>query len=489
VVTGDPDEPARHTGVFVLMLRTIAAKEFTDTLRDGRFRWGGAVVLGLLLVALGSGWVSQRELTAAHTAADAQTWEHWFAQGEKNPHSAAHYGVYAFKPVSWLGLVDQGVNPYVGVATWLEAHRQNPFEYRPAQDATAVARFGVLTASGVMQLLVPLLIILFAFSAVVGERESGTLRQLLSLGVRPVDLARGKALGIGAALGLLLVPAALVAGVAIAVSAPPGTPVRVASVLLLAAVYIAYFAVFIAVTLAVSAVTSSSRVALVGLLAFWIANVLIAPRAAADLAEWRHPLPSNEEFDASIQYALLWGLDENSPAPARAAALEDSVLAAHGAASLAELSVNFAGISLQAAENFGNVVFDYHAEAIARRIGRQQRIHRAVALGAPLLAARDLSMAIAGTDVLHHSHFAAAAEDHRRLIQRITNEDIARNGRWGEEYVAGPELWATVPRFEYTAPGLGWALSNRTTEAAVLVWWVGISLLLLNLAAARLRPE
>ena len=95
----------------------------------------------------------------------------------------------------------------MGVAVWLEAHKQNDFRYRPAQDATAVARFGELSAAAVLQLLVPLLIILLGFSAFAGERDLGTLRQLLSLGVRPRDLAAGKALGVASALGLLLVPA------------------------------------------------------------------------------------------------------------------------------------------------------------------------------------------------------------------------------------------------------------------------------------------
>ena len=98
-------------------------------------------------------------------------------------------------------LVDTGIDPYVGVAAWLEAHKQNEFKYRPAQDRTAVQRFGELTAAEVLQVLLPLFIVLMTFSAFSGEREQGTLRQLLSLGVRPRELLAGKALGVAAALG------------------------------------------------------------------------------------------------------------------------------------------------------------------------------------------------------------------------------------------------------------------------------------------------
>ena len=66
-------------------------------------------------------------------------------------------------------------------------------------------RFGELTAAAVLQLLLPLLIILLGFSTFAGERESGTLRQVLSLGVDRHDLA----------LGLLLVPAVLLGAAAL----------------------------------------------------------------------------------------------------------------------------------------------------------------------------------------------------------------------------------------------------------------------------------
>jgi ABC-2 type transport system permease protein len=470
------------------MIPRIARKEITDTLRDGRFRWGGMVVLGLLILALGAGWSHQRELAEAHHAAEEQTWEHWVAQEEKNPHSAAHYGVYAFKPVTALALIDQGVNPYVGVATWLEAHRQNPFEYRPAQDATAVARFGVLTAAGVMQLLIPLLIIIFAFSSLSGERENGTLRQLLSIGVAPRDLVWGKALGVSAALGLLLVPAALIGALALSLAATDhGADPGAAA--LLALTYIVYFGIFVGITLAVSAWARSSRTALVGLLAFWVLNALVAPRAAADLAGVLHPLPSTAEFDAAIERSMQWGVHGDDPASLREATLQDSILWAYRASSFRDLPVNFAGISLQASEDHGNLVFDHHYAELAATMDRQQAIHRAAAVGAPLLAARQLSMALAGTDVRRHRDFVQAAEEHRRLIQRIMNDDITHNSRWGDEHVAGPELWATVPRFEYDEPGLRHALRGGATDAGILILWAGLVGMLLTGAAGRLRPE
>ena len=144
----------------------------------------------------------------------------WLDQGDKNPHSAAHFGRYAFKPSPALAYVDRGLDAYLGTTVWLEAHWQNPFELRPAEDRTALQRFGDLTAALVLQLLIPLFIVLLAFPTFAGERESGTLRLLLSAGAEPRQLALGKAMGLAGALFVVLVPAALLGGLLLVVGFP-----------------------------------------------------------------------------------------------------------------------------------------------------------------------------------------------------------------------------------------------------------------------------
>jgi ABC-2 type transport system permease protein len=129
------------------------------------------------LVALVAGRRHHVDVSRQHALAAQATRAQCLNQEKKNPHSAAHDGVYAFKPKSPLAIVDTGIDPYMGVAVWLEAHKQNEFKYRPAQDRTAVQRFGEMTAAEVLQVLAPLFIVLMTFAAFAGEREQGTLRQ------------------------------------------------------------------------------------------------------------------------------------------------------------------------------------------------------------------------------------------------------------------------------------------------------------------------
>jgi ABC-2 type transport system permease protein len=128
----------------------------------------------------------------------------WLGQSAKNPHLAAHFGQYAFKPVSPLTLADPGVNAFVGSAVWLEAHKQNEARFRLARDSGGAARLGGLSLAFVIQIIAPLIIIMTGFAAFSRERESGTLRQLLGAGARSTDLLAGKALALFGVASLLL---------------------------------------------------------------------------------------------------------------------------------------------------------------------------------------------------------------------------------------------------------------------------------------------
>ena len=66
-------------------------------------------------------------------------------KGDMNPHAAAHYGAFVFKPVQPLSAIDPGLDPFVGVFVFLEAHKQQLARYRPIEDAAPTRRLGLLT--------------------------------------------------------------------------------------------------------------------------------------------------------------------------------------------------------------------------------------------------------------------------------------------------------------------------------------------------------
>ncbi|MCU1325672.1 MAG: family transporter protein [Bryobacterales bacterium] len=470
------------------MILRIARKEMTEMFRDGRFRVSGAILFTLLAGALLLGWQNYKEVRAQHDVAQKSTRDQWLHQGRKNPHSAAHYGVYAFKPKSPLSLVDQGTDPYTGIAVWLEAHKQNEFRYRPAQDATAVQRFGELTGATVLQLLVPLLIVLLTFNAFAGERELGTLRQLLSLGVRQTDLAAGKALGVAGALALLLIPAAVFGAAAMTgASGYDAMTSAIPRTAWLALSYLLYFGAFLGISLTVSALVKSSRAALTVLLGFWMFNGLIAPRAASDIARAVRPTPSAFEFGHKLEMALASGADGADPTDGRVARLKADLLLKYNVDKVEALPVNFNGIRLQDGENHGNIVFDKAYAALWETFSQQDAVHRALGMIAPGLTVRSLSMGFAGSDFPHHAHFAIVAENYRRMIQRTLNEDMILNAGNTSPYLADDSLWNKVPPFLYTAPATSWVVARQTPALGIMAGWFVIAMLAAAWSSRRLK--
>jgi len=455
------------------MLLTIARKEFRELVRDGRFRWAGAVVGGLLIVAGLAGWSAWREQAQQRNSAQATMQEMWFNQPAKNPHSAAHYGLWAFKPQMPLAFIDRGVDPYTGTASWLEAHRQNEFRFRPAMDATAAQRFGDWTAAGVLQQLLPLLIILLAHAAFAGERERGTLRQLASLGVPSRTLVIGKALGVGGALAVLLIPAVVVGTGLVLWSAGAEGLLRLVA---MSGLYLAYFALVLGITLFVSARAATARGALVVLLSLWAWNGLVAPRLAADLARAVAPTPTARAFAADVQRSLANGLDGHTPASVRGRTLQDSLLKAYNVATVDSLPFNFTGFAMQRGEEEANEVFDHHFGLLWEGYAAQDRAQLSGAVVAPLIAVRQLSMAIAGTDFAQHRAFAMTAEVYRRRLNKNMNDAIAENAAAGQEfsYQGDAALWQKVGPFTYEAPALGTVLLGQFPSLLLLGAWLGL---------------
>ncbi|MCB9545290.1 MAG: DUF3526 domain-containing protein [Myxococcales bacterium] len=460
------------------MIRLIATKELRELARDGRFRLAGAVVLVLLVTTLGFGWRLAASVAEERSAAQQAAEESWQGQGDKNPHVAAHYGKYVFKPLGTLAFLDPGVDPFLGVTLKLEAHKQNLAHDAPAQDATAIHRFGQLSAASVLQLFVPLLLIALGFAAWTGERERGTLRQLASTGVSMRHLLLGKALGLAGALAGVLLPAVAVA-VAMAAwlggGADPGWLGRLA---LMVGAYGLYFGAMAGLVFFVSARAPSSRHALVVLVGFWSVTSLVVPRVASDVAARVVSLPAPAEFAAAVRHSMENGLPGGAPREERVSALSAALLKRHGFEG-AEAFMDEAmlqGIELQAEAAFEDEVLDHHVAGLATALARQERVAQWAAVASPFLAIRAVSSGLAGTDHAHHRAFQVQAEAYRRALVQALNDDLARNA--GDDvwrYQAGRALWERAPVFAYVAPGLGWALDHLGVALAVLVGWLALA--------------
>ncbi|MEM0962168.1 MAG: ABC transporter permease subunit [Bacteroidota bacterium] len=465
------------------MTLTIARKEATEMARDGRFRWAVGIVLVLLLGSLVAGWTHYASAEAERATAQASDREVWLGQGEKNQHSATHFGAYAFKPTTPLTAADPGVLPYTGTSVFMEAHSGADADFRPAEDATTVQRLGSLTAASTLQLLVPLLILLLAFSAFAGERDAGTLRQLLSLGVPRKRLALGKALGVASPILLLVVPLAVVGVAALALLDGPGSPLAtLGRASMLVGVYVAYFVLVLALSLLVSAWAGSSRTALVTLLGFWLVTSFVVPRVAVSAADALHPTPTLTAFEES------WRAEREAlpPWPDRVAEIEERLMEEQGVDTPDAITASVSGVALYEAERDETDLRRPLYAALGEQYETQTQTAQAVSILSPLLAVQLVSMGLAGSDHAHHRHFADAAEAYRYdYVQALNQDMIDENADWS--FTVGREMWEEVPPFTYQTPSASWAVGRYGLSLGVLGAWTLALLVALPIAAGRLR--
>jgi hypothetical protein len=127
--------------------RIIAIKDATEMWRDGRFRLASALLFAILGTVFVAGWSQAASAERARAEAQREEREVSLNKGAMNPHAAAHYGAFVFKPVQPPSAIDPGLDPFVGgsvsrlLGRFLEDHpstgtgREGMQQYAALQEA------------------------------------------------------------------------------------------------------------------------------------------------------------------------------------------------------------------------------------------------------------------------------------------------------------------------------------------------------------------
>lgn len=451
------------------MLALTAKKEWLDAVRQGQAAWICAIATLLLLLASIASWQNHQNYSVTKTAVAKSERTRWLEQGEKGPHSAAHYGVYVLKPELSLAMLDPGLRDHQGNVLRLEAHKRNDTVFRAIQDTIPMQRFGTLYPSFVLQALLPLLIILVGYPLIAAEREQGTLKQLLAAGCSPTGLFFAKAALLMSVACVVLIPFAiflLYSGL----SQPNTHWLRVS---LFALSYVSYLFIWCVLTIAISSIMPTARRALIALLALWAISSLLLPKVAISIATSKHPIESGQSFQAKLESQVY------TPERLQAIAqFKQDTLLKYAVANTADLPFDWSGEQLQFGERYADKIFDTLFDARTAKLSQQAQSYQWVALLSPYIALQSLSMGLAGTDHMHHQHFTSAAEQHRRMMQQVLNFDQRDHGHKSSgRYVADQTLWSAIPTFNYQIPHLQHMINHYYVALfCLLVWLVLICL-------------
>ena len=464
------------------MVRLLIKKELREIVRTSKISWLLAGVAALVALALYNGYAYYTSHSELLRESQRITYEQFITQGDKNPHLGAHFGFYAYKPTADLALVDNGLEDYTGTSFYLEPHQRGVVRFREVSDATGLRSFGFLNISYFAQFILPLFIFLLSHNIFAKEWENGTIKMVLSARVTARQLFAGKLLACGL---LVLAVVAVLALVPLALLLAQPAAGGLGRVLPAYGCYVAgllvYALLLTIIGVSVSLLTRNSSLALVALTGFWLLGVFLVPRLASELARRVHPAITSVAFDDQTFREKQYGVNGQGNKDQRRDALADSIMAKYSVQRLEDLPVFFIPITIEFFEETDGLVMNRAYGAIEQNEARQNRLVLASSLLSPFLAFRDFSLHLTATDMNTHHDFAQQAEAHRRHIGVLVDDF------YQEHTVAGNDFWKTVPQFAYTAPGLGWRLTNAAPAVAVLLAWLLAALGLMTLAYRRMR--
>lgn len=415
-------------------------------------------------------------------------------QPDRHPHRVSHYGYLVFRPRAPLGFFDSGVEHFAGTSIFLEAHRQNTANFSAAAQGSASERFGELTLATVLQLFVPLFIFAVAGVSVTREREHGTLPLLLCQGASWGQLLWGKFVGTLLMVGAVVAPGLLIALGWLATRAEVAWDADLlARAGLLLALHAVFLAACTAAALTVSAVSATSRGALVTLLGLWFALWIVLPRVLPAVATALYPVPARSAFDAEVEARVKELGDSHNPNDPMFTRLRAETLQRYGVSRVEDLPFNYGGLVMREGEQLTSDAFRAHLARLVDTYQRQSRLVEAAGVVSPYLAVRLASMAVSGSDTAHQLEFERQAEDYRyRLIQSLNDlhmkEVSASADRYGAVVNGAPSrqridaaFFDDLPAFDFVRPGVTWSLSQQ--RVGLVAGAVGMGAALAALAA------
>lgn len=464
----------------------IILKELKELIRDGRIKIAAIILLILLLIAVITGFFQYEKSSHQHQESTSKERSIWESQKSKNPHAAAHYGTYVFKPKFALSLFDYGITNYTGNSIFIEAHKKNNASFSEASDQTSLARFGTLSINFVLLYLFPLIIILIGYNTYTKEIESQTYLLLKSQGIHPIKLVIGKWFAVFFPVFMLTTIVFLVLGTILS-QINHLEFFSWISIWTLLGIYLLYYLIITSLTVLISMWSKSSGISLVSSLFIWISFSFITPKIATNFANIKNPYPSKSAFNAKIEKDKKNGLDGHNPWNEAAKKLEIETLNKYGVDSIEKLPFNYVGYRMQKGEEHEAEIYKKNYAKLKQIALKQNNSYKRLAYLSPFISLRFLSMDIANSSDNLHWKFTEEVEKYRIQKQKFLNGDIKDNSIIGERgYTMSSEKFKKLPKFSFTPPPLLEILKDNKQGLLFLTLWLIIPFIGLFVSAKKI---
>ena len=425
-------------------------------------------ILSIISLAWMSNLQSENQ-SKAQAAAEKHIRAQWDNLEPMNPHRAAHYGVYVFKPISILNSLDDGVSSITGNVLKLEGHVQNEIVHSEASQSITISKFGKLKPSIILQYVVPLFLIFLSFGSITSDKENGRMKLIVLQGVSLEKLVLSKSISIWL-YGLMLIMLSVLLQSSLG-SLASDAGLRLGLTFTSYGLYY-LIVVFLSTFISVNFKNNTSAISL--LLATWILWTIFLPKIWGNTVEKVHLLPSRQNFIAQMKEDRSKGIDGHNPRDERRSKLEKEYLVKYKVDSLSQLPINFDGIVMQADEEYGNQVWDKHFGNNYLIYQKQKKLYQLSGLLNPFSSLQNLSMGFCGSDMIHHLDFLKKAEHYRRYLIKTLNDKHAHGGsKTGEwRWTVDNAFFRSVKTFDYQTMLIKDQIENYLLDILALIVWV-----------------
>jgi len=289
------------------MFKILFSKEIAENIHNYRFLL--ALLLCLVIIPIGF-TVSQKDYADRRQVYDETVRD--YEQTRATMIDLIRNGGAAFRPPSPLGLLSGGVEMVLpnSVETrgyFSEEGTEVTFNNTRRLDTPFTSLFGRLDLTFIVTTVMAVLVMIFTFNAVAGEKERRTLAQVMANPVpRPMVITAKMAAGssllataylAGTAAGILLTVA-----LGLNPLAQKGT---LAPFAIAIGASLAFLLVLYNLGLLISGLTRSSVSAMVALLSVWVALAMILPKGSVVAAKFLLPVKSQQVVDLEKNQARL----------------------------------------------------------------------------------------------------------------------------------------------------------------------------------------
>jgi len=473
------------------MLKDIIKKEILGHLLDSKFLFTFIVSAALILLSVYMGmrdYAADKKEYAAGVAEVSRGLDERLANskfinssGQRVPDPTSFAGgiIKVYRQPATLEAVVRGVGDASGRVSGVNNRMENRLAESKYESNPFASIFSTFDLLFVVKMVLSLFALLFAYDAVSGEKEKGTLKMALANNVPRSRLILGKAIGGYVSLVLPLLVPLLIGAMFISLNSDMAFGgedwMRLS---LLYGMFLLYLSAFFALGLFVSSLTSRSSSSFFTLLFIWIVLVLIVPKVSAAAAGWIRPAPfAHETLSQKTRVApqVMQEIDTDSltrlraTRPAQPATMEGYRDPAYIAASR-KYSEELSSLGRELALKYDTLLTDAYKKIDSDHRIRQEAQRRLAKILARVSPASGLtfgSMVLTRTGMDEYNRFLDATRDYRAIY----NDWLVRNGMLNKIMQASYDTSvgvADMPQFPFEPESLGESLTRTLPDFAFM---------------------